>query len=240
MVIKKSNLGISVFFPAYNDGGSIASMVINAIMTLKKITNNYEVIVVDDGSKDNTGQIIDELAKKYRHVRAIHHKVNKGYGGALRTGFASARKELIFYTDGDAQYDVRELANLVPLMKEGVDVVNGYKIKRSDPLHRKIVGKLYHYSVKFAFGLKIKDVDCDFRLIRKKVFEKVHLKSNTGVICVELMKKIQSAGFNVQEIGVHHYHRMHGKSQFFNFSRIAKTLIALAKLWVETVLLKNY
>ncbi|MBI2907684.1 MAG: glycosyltransferase family 2 protein [Chloroflexi bacterium] len=222
---------ISAFFPAYNDGGTIASMVISADTTLRELTDDYEIIVVNDGSSDYTKDILDELEKRFDHVKVVHHPQNRGYGGALRTGFATASKELIFYTDGDAQYDARELKLLVPLMNDGVALVNGYKIERSDPLHRIIIGRLYQWGVKKMFRLKLKDVDCDFRLMRRHVFDKVKLEGNSGVICVELMAKVQGAGFRMAEVPVHHFHRAYGKSQFFNLSRVYRTLRALARLW---------
>ncbi len=237
----ESNTGasISAFFPAYNDAGTIASMVISTDIVLRSLTSDYEIIVINDGSSDYTKEVLDELEQKYDHLRVIHHTKNRGYGGALRSGFSAATKDLIFYTDGDAQYDPHEVRLLLPALKAGVDVVNGYKISRNDPLHRIIIGRLYHHTVKSAFGLKLKDVDCDFRLIRRSVFDKVHLVSNSGVICVELMKKIQDAGFVVEQVPVHHFHRAYGISQFFNFRRIFKTLVDLSKLWSELVLFKK-
>lgn len=227
---------ISVFFPAYNDGGTIASMVISALLTLRELTDDYEVIVVNDGSVDYTPQVLDELAEIYEEVRVIHHERNRGYGGALRTGFSSATKELIFYTDGDAQYDPRELKALYPVLVEGVDMVNGYKISRSDPWYRAVIGRIYHWTVKLAFGLRLRDVDCDFRLMRRAIFDRVHLESNSGVICVEMMKKIQDAGFVIAEAPVHHYHRVYGRSQFFNFGRIFRVGRDLSRLWLQLVL----
>jgi glycosyltransferase involved in cell wall biosynthesis len=229
----ESNRGISVFFPAYNDGGTIASMVLSAILVLQSLTDDYEVIVVNDGSSDYTKDILDELEKQYGKVRVIHHERNKGYGGALRTGFATASKDFVFYTDGDAQYDVRDLPALWQQMRDGVDLVQGYKISRSDPLHRVIVGRMYHWMAKLAFGLHLKDVDCDFRLMRRSIFDEVHLKSDSGVICVEMMKKIQDAGFKITEVPVRHYHRAYGRSQFFNFPRIFRVARDLSKLWLR-------
>lgn len=226
-----SDKGISAFFPAYNDGGTIASMVLAAILVLQSLTDDYEVIVVNDGSSDYTKDILDELERRYEKVRVIHHERNKGYGGALRTGFATASKDFIFYTDGDAQYDVRDLPSLWEQMRDGVDLVQGYKISRSDPLHRVIIGRTYHWLAKLAFGLRLKDVDCDFRLMRRSIFDKVHLKSDSGVICVEMMKKIQDAGFRITEVPVHHYHRAYGRSQFFNFRRIFRVARDLSQLW---------
>jgi glycosyltransferase involved in cell wall biosynthesis len=222
---------ISVFYPAYNDAGTIASMVLAAITTCRKLTDDFEVIVINDGSKDYTAEVLDELASVYPQVRVIHHQQNRGYGGALRSGFAAATKDLIFYTDGDAQYDPHELEVLLENLTAGVDIVNGYKIERHDPLHRVIIGRMYHWTVKVGFGLHIRDTDCDFRLIRRECFEDIELTSDTGTICLELVKKIQDAGFKFAEVPVHHYHRAYGKSQFFNFPRLWHTGVNLLELW---------
>src|ERR1051325_8985181 len=204
---------ISVFFPAYNDAGTIASMVLLADRTLRHLTDDYEVIVVNDGSKDHTANVLSELEAVYPRLRVINHPPNLGYGSALRTGFASATKDLIFYTDGDSQYDVRELELLVPLMSDSVDVVNGYKISRSDPLHRILIGRIYCWLIKLAFMIKIKDVDCDFRLVRRASYNRVRLHSTSGTICVEMIKSFQDAGLRFAECPVHHFHRAYGKSQ---------------------------
>lgn len=227
--------GLSIFFPAYNDSGTIASLVIEARVTAQKLTQDFEVIVVNDGSADHTAEILDELARTYPEVRVIHHPQNRGYGGALRSGFSGSTKELIFYTDGDAQYDPSELALLWPRMVDGVDVVNGYKISRSDPMHRIIIGRVYHHTVKLLFGLKVRDVDCDFRLLRRSVFDRIALEHNSGVICLELMKKLTDAGCVIAEVPVHHYHRAFGKSQFFNFPRLRHTAQDVLKLWIKLV-----
>src|SRR5438128_7256466 len=145
--------GLSVFFPAYNDSGTIASMVIRAVRAAAELTPDFEIIVVDDGSADGTADIADELARTYPQVRAVHHPINRDYGAALQTGFRSATKELIFYTDGDAQYDPTELAMLWEQIG-GADLVNGYKISRADPIHRIVIGRIYHYIVSLMFGLK--------------------------------------------------------------------------------------
>ena len=231
---------LSVFFPAYNDSGTIASMVIRAVSAASGLTSDYEVIVVNDGSEDATAAIADELASKYPRVRVVHHPKNRGYGGAIQTGIRSATKDLIFYTDGDAQYDPAELKLLWAEMSDGVDIVNGYKISRSDPLHRIIIGRLYHHIVSILFGLKMRDVDCDFRLMRRSMFERVDLRQTSGVICLEMMKKIQDAGFRMVEVPVHHYHRAFGKSQFFNFPRIFKTGVGVMRLWIELVVRRRH
>jgi len=232
--------GLSVFFPAYNDSGTIASLVITAIQSASKLTPNYEVIVVNDGSSDSTGQILDELARLYPQVRVVTHTVNRGYGGALRSGFGAASKEIIFYTDGDAQYDPSEMEALWQKMAPGTDLVNGFKISRADPLHRIIIGRIYHHTVKTLFGLHVRDVDCDFRLLRRSIFDTVRLEKNSGVICLEMMKKIQDAGFTIVEVPVHHYHRAHGHSQFFNFPRVFRTAVDVMKLWFALVVRQTH
>jgi len=227
---------ISAFFPAYNDAGTIPSMVIAADMTLRSVTDDYEIIVVNDGSSDHTADVLEELKRSYPRLKVVHHERNRGYGGALRTGFATACKDLIFYTDGDAQYDPREMVLLLDALSPDVDMVNGYKVKRSDPLHRIVIGKMYHWTVKIAFGLMVRDTDCDFRLIRRAVFDKVRLERDSGVICVEMMKKIQDAGFRIAQVPVSHYHRVYGRSQFFNFRRVFRVGVDLIRLWRELVL----
>jgi glycosyltransferase involved in cell wall biosynthesis len=232
--------GLSIFFPAYNDSGTIASLVITALRTARELTSDFEVIVVNDGSADNTAAILDELARTYPQVRVVHHERNRGYGGALRTGFATATRELVFYTDGDAQYDPAEMTLLWRRFDDRTDLVNGYKISRSDPLHRIVIGRVYHHTVKLLFGLKVRDVDCDFRMMRRAIFDKVHLEKNSGVICLEMMKKITDAGFLIAEVPVHHYHRAFGKSQFFNFRRLARTAVDVFKLWVALVIRREH
>jgi len=232
--------GLSIFFPAYNDSGTIASLVITALRTARTLTPNHEVIVVNDGSADGTAGILDELASLYPQVRIVHHETNRGYGGALRSGFATATRELVFYTDGDAQYDPAEMEALWRRFDPAVDLVNGYKISRSDPLHRIIIGRLYHHTVTLLFGLKVRDVDCDFRMMRRSIFDTVHLEKNSGVICLEMMKKITDAGFRIAEVPVHHYHRAYGKSQFFNFKRLFRTAIDVFKLWYALVIRREH
>jgi glycosyltransferase involved in cell wall biosynthesis len=228
--------GLSIFFPAYNDGGTIPSMVLLAQIAARAITDDYEIIVVNDGSQDHTAQVLAELEKMVPHLKSIHHPQNRGYGAALRTGFAAATKEWIFYTDGDAQYNPLELPTLVAALREGVDVVNGYKIHRNDPLIRLILGNIYNLGVKIAFDLRLKDIDCDYRLMRRAIFDVIQLESNTGSICVEMIKKIQDAGYRFAEVPVSHYNRQYGTSQFFNWRRLLRTGQQLLILWWKLVL----
>ncbi len=232
--------GISAVFPAYNDGGTIPSMVLTALMALRQVTDDYEIIVTNDGSTDYTGKILDEMAKYIPELQVIHHDRNRGYGCALRTGFTAATREWIFYTDGDAQYNPLELVDLVNALTDGVDVVNGYKITRHDPWIRIVIGRLYHHLVRMAFGIKLRDVDCDFRLIRRALFDRIELESERGTLPVELVKKFQDQGARFIEVPVHHYHRQYGKSQFFNWRRIWASGKMLIALWGKLVLRKEH
>ena len=222
---------ISAFFPCYNDAPTIGSMVAAAGETLSQLTADFEVIVINDGSFDDSASVLSDLQERYPYLRVVTHEANRGYGGALRSGFSSASKELVFYTDGDAQYDPRELAELLSHLTPDVDMVQGWKLDRQDGLHRKIIGSIYHSFVCLAFNLHVRDVDCDFRLIRRRVLESFPLTSDSGSITVELMTRIQQGGFEICEVPVHHYSRPVGSSQFFSFSRISETLWQLSGLW---------
>lgn len=224
---------ISVFFPAYNDEATIAGLVGDALAVLPRLAEDFEVIVVNDGSTDGTAAVLEELARADPRVRVVTHESNRGYGAALRTGFASASKELIFYTDGDGQYDVRELLLLRPRLTQGVDVVNGYKIKRADGWRRKALGAVYNRLAHLLFSIPIRDVDCDFRLVRRRAVERVELISSSGSICVELVHKLHRAGCAFAEVPVHHRPRAHGRSQFLTIARVGRTALDLLTLWLR-------
>lgn len=238
--MKTQRPSISAIFPAYNDGGTIGSLVVTTLHTLAELTDDYEVIVIENGSSDYTVEVLEDLALHHEHFRFRSFREPLGYGGAVRLGFKEAQKDLIFYTDGDAQYDPREIKLLMPALAEGIDVVNGWKIDRSDPLHRIIIGRVYHNIVKLLFGFKLRDVDCDFRLMRREVFDVIELESDSGTLPLELVKKLQDARFRFAEVPVHHFHRSYGKSQFFNFPRLWRTGVQLIQLWLKLVVLRSH
>jgi glycosyltransferase involved in cell wall biosynthesis len=232
-------ISITAFFPAYNDQHTIEGIVRTVAAELKKVTDDYEVLVVDDGSRDETGAILDRLASELPFLRVIHHEGNQGYGAALITGFCNARKDLIFYTDGDGQYDVREIHNLLRELGPNIQLVNGYKVRRADAWHRILIGEVYRRSMRRVFRLSIRDVDCDFRLFRRHIFSEIALESKSGVICVEMAKKFELAGFRMVEVPVNHYPRMHGSSEFFRIRHLAHTLRGLMKIWWRMIVVRK-
>jgi glycosyltransferase involved in cell wall biosynthesis len=235
---QKHSHGVSVFFPAYNDAPSLPGLIENTFAVMTEHVADFEVIVVNDGSYDNTGQVLEQLAAQYGpRLRIVTHEVNRGYGGALRSGFAAATKELVFYTDGDGQYDVREFPKLLERMRPDVSFVNGYKLERNDPWHRIWIGKTYNQFARLLFQVSLRDIDCDFRLIRRKLIEDIELESTSGTICVELVRKLELVGMRVEEVGVHHYPRLHGRSQFFRVKSLLQTLYQLMRLWVWLLVL---
>jgi glycosyltransferase involved in cell wall biosynthesis len=223
---------LSVFFPAYNDAPSLPALIGKAFRVLDELVDDFEVIVVNDGSADNTGEVLAQLQEQYGPLlRVITHPENRGYGGALRTGFAAATKEFIFYTDGDGQYDVGDLGPLLEVIGPQVGLVNGYKIARQDPWHRKVIGAVYNQFARFLFGVRLRDIDCDFRIFRRSLLEKMPLRSSSGTICVELVKLLERSGMEVVELPVRHYPRLHGRSQFFRVKSLATTFVQLCRLY---------
>lgn len=210
---------ISIFFPIFNNEKTIQNLVYDTIKTVNLITDDYEVILVNDGSNDNSKKICDELSNHNNKVKVVHHDSNKDYGSALKSGFTHSSKNIIFYTDADGQYNIEDLNKLLPLITKN-DVVVGYKIKRNDPFYRIIIGNIYRFIVNRLFHLTVKDVTCDFRLFKKEVINSIDLKSNSGFICVELMKKIRDKGYKIAEVGVNHYPRQFGQSEAFKINKI--------------------
>lgn len=227
---------ISIFFPCYNDSESIQKLVKNTFLTIKNISDDYEVIVIDDGSTDSSREVLKRLSKKYKFLKLVFHESNKGYGGALQSGFKSASKDLIFYTDGDGQYDVKELPILLNLMTDDVNFVNGIKMTRHDPTYRIVIGNLYSFVIRWFFWLPIYDIDCDFRLIRREIIQNLEFSSTSGSICVELVKKSQRNGAKFRQVSVHHYQREYGQSQFFRPERLLITSWELLNLWIKLMI----
>lgn len=229
---------LSVFFPAYNDAPSLPSLIEKTFQVLPEVAGKFEVVVVNDGSSDNSREVLKQLQSRFGpRLRVVEHPENRGYGRALRTGFESVLFDWVFYTDGDGQYDVGELPLLVREIRERVGLVNGCKLKRHDPLHRICIGWLYNKFARVLFGIRISDIDCDFRLARRDILQQLHLRSYTGAICVELVRGIELTGCEVAEVNVHHYPRLHGRSQFFRVRSLLTTFLQLLNLYWTLVIL---
>jgi glycosyltransferase involved in cell wall biosynthesis len=227
--------GISVFFPAFNEEENISGLVEKTCDFLEHITDKYEVIVVNDGSKDSTGEIAEGIASKRNQVRVIHHTVNKGYGAALRSGLKGARYDLIFFTDGDGQFDITELKEFLGLIDKA-DVVIGYRIKRQDPFYRLLNARAYGMMIRILFGLDVKDIDCAFKLFRKTVIDEVDIEATGALASAELLIKIKKKGYKIIQKGVNHYPRMAGEqtgARLWVIFRMFKELWKLRKKLAE-------
>jgi glycosyltransferase involved in cell wall biosynthesis len=222
---------ISVFFPCYNEQENIERVAKSAAELLESLHLDYEVILVDDGSKDNTGKIADKLAAENSRIKVVHHSPNKGYGAALQSGFKAATKEYVFYTDGDGQFDIKELPNLFKYVPE-YDIVTGFRIKRQDNFMRKLNAFCWTTMVNILFGMKIKDMDCAFKLYKRKIFDEITLKSTGALINTEIFARFNNKGYKVYQLGVHHYPRTAGTQTGANIKvilRAFKELFALYK-----------
>ena len=224
-----------MIFPAFNDEKTIEAMVAQAMEVLSDVTDDYEIVVVNDGSTDETERVLKEIALRTPCLTIISHETNEGYGAAVRRGLSHASKDLVFYTDGDGQYDPRELRILLPLMTDTCDVVNGYRLKRADSRRRVIIGAIYNRFARTLFRLPVRDVDCDFRLIRRRSLEGIDLVSSSGAICVEMIAKLRASGCTFREAPVQHYHRAYGRSQFFTLGRVSRTGFDFVGLWMKLV-----
>lgn len=214
---------ISVFFPAYNDEENIGKVAAAAVETLEEIGAPYEVIIVHDGSPDRTGQVADGLAERYANVRVIHHPRNLGYGAALNTGFTNAKNDYIFYTDGDNQFDVREMKKFVALLGL-TDMVVGFRNRKRYSLYRKTASFTFNLLLQVLFSMSYRDVDCAFKLVPKSLIDKTDLSSAHGFIDAEILIKAQQLGYSVTEVGVTHRPREGGVSG-------VKTKVILRTIW---------
>lgn len=210
---------LSYFFPAHDEAENVAALVAEALAELPKLAERFEIICVDDGSRDGTGSIADGLAAEQPDlVRVIHHPTNRGYGAALRSGFRAARYELVCFTDGDRQFRVADLRLLVAQLAVGAgagrppDVVAGYRLKRADPVIRLAYARVYRTCLRLFFGLRLRDVDCACKLVRRGALEGIRLESRGAFLSAELLIKSREMGRSVVEVGVPHHPRTAGQA----------------------------
>lgn len=211
-MIKTTRLSsISIFMPAYNEEGNIATTIIDAESAAKTVAHAYEIIVVDDGSRDRTSEVVKELAKHNTHIRLIQHTRNEGYGAAVKTGLKACKNDWIFFTDSDGQFHYNELVKFAHATSK-FDMVIGYRQKRMDPFHRVFVAQVLLKIWNFVlFGLTIRDVDCAYKLFARSVRDAIHLDTESAITVTELMVKAKSHGFRIKELPVKHYRRKFGE-----------------------------
>ena len=224
--------------PAYNEEANIGAMIEDAVATVSKYTDDYEIIVVDDGSKDGTAQVVREKAEKYPQARLVQHEVNLGYGAAVFDGFAAATKELIFFTDGDRQFVLDEIGKLLPLIN-GADMVVGYRAPRRDPWHRVLYGKGWSMLVTLLFGYTARDIDCAFKLFKREIITNIgdQIESRGATFSAEWLVRARRAGYKIAEVPVTHLPRVAGSQTGARLHVIGRAFKELArfrwKLWKE-------
>jgi glycosyltransferase involved in cell wall biosynthesis len=221
---------LSVFFPSYNEEPNVKRMVDAFRGVLPQVAEDYEIIIVNDGSQDKTGEVADQLAKEDPKVRAVHHEENLGYGAAVRSGIKASTKEYLFFTDGDGQFDVSQLSLLVPLVPQ-YDGVIGFRLNRQDPWIRKLNAWAWNRLVRLLLGLKVRDIDCAFKLFYRKVFEGIELESSGAMVSTEMLVKIKDKGYKLQEVGVLHSPGVAGKQTGANLRVILRAFRELFRFY---------
>lgn len=229
-------MSISVVLPAYNEGENIDRMVRSTVRTMDAVTDDYEVVVVDDGSRDNTAEVVRRLEEEFPRVRLERHPANRGYGAALYTGFTGARKEHIFFTDSDNQFDLEDIHRLVPLADEA-DMVVGYRAPRRDPFHRKLFGWGWTALVTLLFGYTARDIDCAFKLFKREIVERVPIISRGATFSAEFLVQAKRHGYSIREVPVKHLPRVEGSqtgARLDVITRAFRELVELRlRLWRE-------
>ena len=229
--------GISVVLPAYNEEENVGPAVMEAIEIAGSIADDYEVIVVDDGSRDSTAEKVRQLAERYPQVRLVQHEVNQGYGAALYSGFTSARKELVFFTDSDRQFDLTEIKKFLPFMNE-YDLVIGYRAPRRDPFMRKLNGWGWSALVTLLFGYTSRDIDCAFKLFRREIMDRINVESRGATFSAEFLVRTKRAGYRIHEVPLAgHRPRVAGSPTGARLGVITRAFRELIRfrwrLWVE-------
>ncbi len=225
-------VSLSVIFPAFNEEANIERTVENARQVLPKLAQTWEIILVNDGSKDATTPLCDELAARFDDVRAIHHVDNRGYGAALKSGILAARHDFIFFTDSDGQFDLEELKDLIDHASH-FDIVTGYRGKRQDPPHRLINAFGWKMLVRMVLGVKVRDIDCAFKVFQRSVFDRVQIRSVGAMVNTEILAQANAFGMSIHEVCVTHYPRQFGTPSGANLRVIIKAFRELIRLYKQ-------
>lgn len=228
--------GISLVFPAFNEEENIGQAIKQAQKVLSRITSAWEIIVVNDGSKDKTGEIIDKLSKRDSHIIPIHHPVNYGYGAAIKSGVTAAKCDFVFFTDSDLQFDLTELPVFVKIIMSrdrDCDIVAGYRAKRQDPFYRKVNAWGWKILIRLVLGLKVKDIDCAFKLFRREVFESIKIDAVGAMVNTDILVQSQRLGFKLIQMPVKHFPRLRGQPTGANLRVILKAFLELFSLYTK-------
>jgi glycosyltransferase involved in cell wall biosynthesis len=223
---------LSLVLPAHNEVENIEVVIRQAIEVLQKHTDTFEIIPVNDGSKDDTGRVIDHLATEDPRVRPVHHDVNRGYGGALKSGFAASRYDCVMFMDSDRQFDIADIQRLAPFVASH-DIVAGFRMERSDPIHRRINAEIFNLSVRILFGVHMRDLDCAFKIFRGEQLRSLELTTSGALINAEIQAKLRRQGATLQQVGVPHYPRLAGSATGGSLRVILRAMKEIIVLWVH-------
>ncbi|NQU99368.1 MAG: glycosyltransferase family 2 protein [Parcubacteria group bacterium] len=229
---------VSFFCPAFNEEENLEQVIESVLPVLKEVSDDFEIIIIDNGSEDRTPQIADELARRIPEVRVIHHETNRQYGGALKSGFKNARNEVVVYMDSDNQYDFNDFKKMVPHLATH-EVVIGYRKERHDSMYRLFQSKIFNTIIKLLFGVRVRDINCSFRAYKKTVLDNIDIYSNSGFIDAEMLIKAKNKGYSIFEVAVMHFFRKAGKSTEAKPFMVLITIKEVLFYWVELCILAN-
>lgn len=223
------NISLSIFFPCYNEEANVERVTLAALAAAREITDDFEIIIVDDGSTDRTGELAERLAAEHHRVRVVHNRPNRGYGGALQAGFLAATKEWVFYTDGDGQFDFREIPRLLDLL-DRYEIISAYRLNRQESPIRRFNAWCWTLLCNYLLGTRLRDIDCAFKLYPRRLFDEITMQSLGALIDAEILAKATRRGYRIGQIGVQHYPRVAGRPTGANFRVILRAFVELIRL----------
>ena len=231
---------ISVFFPAYNEAENIQATLSKANKVLKSVAEKFEIIVIDDGSRDATADVVKNLMSSVNNLRLVTHVTNQGYGAALKTGIKQSKFKLICYTDSDGQFDFSEIEKFIAKIQDGADMVIGFRVNRTDTLYRRVMARLLKLAGTILFSLNVKDVDCGFKIFRRRIMENIGtLTTSSAITETELVARTKREGYKIQQVGVKHHSRTDGEQTGGKPSIVIKAALEGLKLWMSLTFSKS-
>jgi glycosyltransferase involved in cell wall biosynthesis len=221
---------LSLVLPAHNEAENIRQVVNRALAVLPAYTDTFEIIVVNDGSRDTTGAIIDEMSAAEPRLRPVHHPRNLGYGAALTSGFAASTGDYVMFMDADRQFDIGDIRLLSPFVTD-FDIVAGFRMERNDPIHRRVFAEVFNVTVRVLFGVHLRDIDCAFKIFRGDMLRDLELTSPGALINTEIQAKLRRRGAQLAQVGVHHYPRVAGSATGGSLRVILRAMREMIGLW---------